>query len=1075
MQAANFPTATQNGTPQNRISAPQDSRAQRQQILQILRSKPTPPGWQQPFRIDQRISFIIQITSALHLLRPNLTDGNLGVALSFEENKFNSAPDEQEYKKACYQKLQDIAKIRQGQANQAMNTPNLMNAGMMAGGQQQRFQQSMVTQNQQASGYTNQTSQPQQIHQMQGPAMAQQQQQQHQLQRQQMANAASMQNYNVSDNQNMNTQAQAPSIPVMQGLQDLTLEERQQVQQRAAQIANNLTPEQRQELATKAQTVEPHVKHQLAARNMNPIQLFIQHEAVKQIRMLKERRLMQESQGMPMPNAGGQAGPQPHMTSQGMPNQQNPQQGMPAQGNMTQHIIAQQQEALRRQQQGQQVVPGNQGGFPNGMPQNQQQMNQASQPNGGWQGQPPQGVFQAQNQSLWNQQNRQMPQNQPQSGTPSGPQNNNLQGQKGGLIGNVATGQHQQTPAMPTLNQPMNQSAQAQHGPSPRPGQATVQNQSNAQRPDSVAGQRANDIPQQVNSQVNINQQRQLQAQFLQNLPPSVKQQLQTIQGDEERRRYLLMVWQQTQRQNAQGQGPTPQGLSQGQLNAQQQRTQQQQPSTQQQQHQQPAPPTQQQQPPPPQHQQPQSMTQGRPMNNQNSQTAMVNGPSPNVTGANVGPQRPPGVAQGSIPLNEHQLRVMDNMPFPQGIRAQPVFQNLPDSVRLWGHLKQFVRGMAHNLPHGFVDRLNEHQANHFRFEQGKRFAQNQNNPAGLTQQAPPNLNQAPINRPPATMAQVPMPSQQDIQNIRNTQAGAQNMTDEQILMALMQRRHAAMGNAQNMANMNQQQQMQYQAILRAQQARQNQANRGQPQPSMHPAQQAQPSVQQPKQAPQRAPQANMTQNNAVIPEKPRQPSNQTPAKNNQKGLKRQQTSDDVVEIADPNLPKQPPINKAQASASASMQPITQQQFNAMSAEQKRLYAQSIQRRAAMEKQKQSQTQDLNQNQGQQARSTGDNKEELLQANKRVKEMLLEISSSIPRKSTPKLSAQTRSAMVHKLTQFRPVLSRIEPALTFKFVRSRNEEEVKQLGRMVDSPPPHVQPFQLIAPSTSFCKHSIVM
>lgn len=454
---------------------------QRQSIFNILRNKPTPPGWQQTFRLDSRVSCIEQILTHLSLLKPELTAQKvLDVAITFEEREFNTSPDESAYKTACHRKMQEIFQARQSQAGAQMQRG--LNPGLNMAQQQQHPMYQNLNQQMQMNMMGQQNIPPQMQQQMQ-----------------QQLNAARMQNLGHPNMQQPQPQPQPPPPnqlasfqqlhqQLMQGLQELTPQERTLVEQKAREIQLGMSQENKQELMRKAHTLlGPAAKQQMETRGVNIIGLMVQYEALKLFRTFKQKQLLQQAQNPEM-NQGMMMGQNQNMFS----------------GNINQQILAQQQEAMRRQQAGQIVVPANQAQqAPNAQGQKQQPANRS------WMGQ--QGAFSQQNQNLWN--NGQARQGQAQQPP--------LQGQIGGLNPNININPDQQTPTMPNLNRPMEPPGQAQS---------------------------------QQNSQPDKAQRRPIPRQFLQNLPIEVKQRLAALPNDDERRDLLMTIIRNRQAQERQAQ-----------------------------------------------------------------------------------------------------------------------------------------------------------------------------------------------------------------------------------------------------------------------------------------------------------------------------------------------------------------------------------------------------------------------------------------------------------------------------------------------------------------------------------------
>ena len=998
MQANGFPPSATNGVlQQSNIQAQLQTtnKATRQHLAATLRSKPIPPGWQQTFRLEHRLSFIIQIANSIVLLRANIDNQKaLDVALGYEEKAFTTSQDEVEYRNNCGSKLKYIRETRQNQVAQKSNNmnPNMNGNGPM-------YHQGMINPNHVQQAPQHPASQPGHMNQgvnlahmgMQ-PQQPQHPQQQHQ-QPHMLANGGNMSNVNGMNGHPNMAQPAGPLAGMQQGLQDLTQQERDIVQRMAAQMAANLTEAQRHQLAQNANNVDPRVRQQLQNNGQNILGLFIQAEALKKFRMNKQNQLLQNG-GMQMVNGGQQQPPQ-----MGMPQGLNAQQQMMGNGGNInqQHILAQQQEGLRLQQQGQQVVPANQAG---GMQQpNQQHFGRQNQ----WAGQP-QGAFQATNQSLWN--NRPGGQNQNQANTPN-MQQNNLTGQMGGLRGNMGAGPNQQTPTLHTLNQPLQPPNQGQEGLSPRPQQPNPAMQNQPRPPTSN--------PQQP--QANPAGQNQM-TQFIASLPPQVKAHIHSLPNDEERKKVLYLLRQrQIQQARAQGQPGMPQNR--------------------------------------PQQQVPQQPNMNLPQGNEQPQARMPNGQQPNGQPQNTGGQRQP---MPPAQMTQQEMEFMDRTEFPATLKQQnPPLNGLPPNIRTWGDLKNYFA--INNKPH-LIPQITKQEAQHYAHQQQARVRQQQqqqhqhqhqhqhqqqqqqqqpqppqkqqNGPTQVPGMAPT----AQMNRPQMPTNQMPQIPPQMLQQIRQANPQLADVPDEQlrnfVIQRRMQQQNQQGGVPQN--SMNAQQQMQYRDMLRQQQASQRFMN--QPNPPNQPPQMPQQAA-QPKPAPQKAPPANMNQMNGTT-EPPKQVApTQTAPKAPQRNMKRQNTQD-VVEIEDPNLNKQTSANKAAVPPPTQVPRFDPAQFNRLSAEQKRRFIQ----------QQTAQSQPVVQNQVPKSDATV--KEEMKRAYDHVRGMVRQLQNSqIGKRPAVPMNARTKNAMSEKLRKLSTSVQRGEAGLAMLWLWQKDEKAIQELARMV--------------------------
>jgi len=318
--------------------------------------------------------------------------------------------------------------------------------------------------------------------------------------------------------------------------------------------------------------------------------------------------------------------------------------------------------------------------------------------------------------------------------------------------------------------------------------------------------------------------------------------------------------------------------------------------------------------------------------------------------------QVPQSRAISSAPkLTDEQVRMMDQRPFPPGFLNTAVMQTSPpQGVKLWGELKAWAAQNQNSMPADMLGKLRHFQALHFADMVKKQSALNQQrlSQIALAQRssasapmqqlgpAPPapmlatraNLSQAPNSNPipmtvPQKMHQVHPVSAEELQNVRmqNMQnPRIRNMPDDVLRQQLMQRKAARVQEAfvaqqQNMSP----QQVQYQNMQRAQRAQHEQLQRqsflmngqnGQTQPQppatpgQHPASNAVKGTKTPLmgQGTVQEPPHPLPSRQSVRPPVQTQPS--------QKGTKRA-NEDDVVEVPNPKLAQQQQQRKGQPPA----------------------------------------------------------------------------------------------------------------------------------------------------------------
>ena len=634
-----------------------------------------------------------------------------------------------------------------------------------------------------------------------------------------------------------------------------------------------------------------------------------------------------------------------------------------------------------------------------------------------------------------------MSQSQPQAPTPNlavGGQQPGLRGQMGGLNGNQNMKMGQQTPAMPTLNQPLGTPGQSQYGLSPRPVQPNTPFPQGISQP-GADGQSKSAVNQKTNQE------------RFKSLPPQIQQQLAKLPSDAARKQFMMSMQAKQQemklKQNAQTTGGMTRGPQAG--------IQSQQPSH-----------------------------SGGIANNQNSQSeqavanGLAQGGNPGLHQPNtmnqmsqtpqIAGQHPNQVGMPPNPiLNDEQTRFMDGLDFPRGIlNNKSTFGKMPESAKTWGELKRYVAQNARFLPNGTLRKVGELQAQAYHLtvapqlsQQRQRGPPQQANTAPTAQMVP--ANQAPsqnISFDNVRMQPLPQPTLQDIQTLRaRLSANAQSMSDDQIRSVIMSKRHQAPPNAagQNIVGPNtagqhpqastHQQQIQYNNMLRAQQYQQTQNQV--PVPQIPQSQQQQRKTPQNRQPVQKPVQANM--NHPVPVGQGRQAmGGRTAAQPTAKNLKRNNnssTNDDVVEIADPKLSKQAQPNKVpQPSQMPGSLPLTQQQFEAMTEQQKAQYM--------AQRSRQMQGIQNGQAPAPLARPNNDpakGKQEMEQASMKVRAILAELHGNLGRRPSAPMSPKTRGSMIQKIRESQPMAQRVEMALTLLFRMRGEDDSVKEMARMV--------------------------
>ena len=311
-------------------------------------------------------------------------------------------------------------------------------------------------------------------------------------------------------------------------------------------------------------------------------------------------------------------------------------------------------------------------------------------------------------------------------------------------------------------------------------------------------------------------------------------------------------------------------------------------------------------------------------------------------------------------PIEQRAIMQMDNMDIPPPLlNHQQMPRGIPQDIKKWGVLKQWAQV---SLPAEAQEAIRTLQRVHY---QGILQARQSSQPMGLPNRMPGNqaagpMGPAGISAPVAPMGQNPMqmangmnigpgqlrqPTQQDIQNARNHPSGKMaSLTDEQIRTVLLRNQASAKNQLQQKQN----------AMLQMQMANQMTPMDGQqPRPGMPPGQgqlggpamgvaQKGPQSKQMPPVPEQAPSSATTNPRSARPQTAGRATGQNsspaqPAKN----LKRT-SSDDVIEVPNPNGPQSSALQQNQAKAPTQAPPrLTEQQIAALTPEDKKKYEQA--------------------------------------------------------------------------------------------------------------------------------------
>ena len=749
-----------------------------------------------------------------------------------------------------------------------------------------------------------------------------------------------MNNGMVNNQPSMQQGQQIQSNPPAQGppraaQPQLTPEEHKQILELARRNAQAASPEEIEMIKQRMDRgVDARTRQIWLQQGVELHQAYYRQLAVKQFLNGKAKAQMQGTMAQAAGFNPQQSQPisrNPSSNQNQPPSQNNFDQSFPPSIQQNVHqILGLQQDALRKQDLGREVVPASSSqqqsqqarGFqvtPRQLPIQQPSANRSiPTPNTAQQQNIQAQQIQAARVQAAQTQNAIGPQGQPGQQTP-------LQGQLGGLSSHPGQGVSQPSPSMPNLNRPMQttpQQPQAQGTPTQRPSQR-VQDQKQGFETPSVQ------LTQVKQQEPSINNQSISAAQvdkLVSNLPPAAQAKYHSL-PEQSRRQFLFQYYQLRQQHQQQQQRTSmmmssqtsgPRGISsipgQGMQSGRPQQHSSQQANA--------------------------SMfglksdlsmiQQPGQMIQHQSLTGMPNPFMSQMQGQ--GPQfgdimQNQGQFQNRAPtLNQAQLRQMDTHPFPPGLfDTQLVGSRLPPEVKNWSQLKTWAAQNRHIVPNEVLQKLIGLQALHYHNimqTKARDFRQAQAAMANSTSTPQPgpapqaqmtqmgNLQQPRPNGPAgnplpmARMPQVPPLSRQEIQLFRQKLPDqARNVSDEQVAQLIMRRRMAIMAgqapqslNPQQSNHLNEQQRR----LLDYQTNQSNQISLGRS------ANQTTPSMQQNSRMPNTVLTPNRPAHN-----QPAQPGQQmmNQVQTSQKNLKRSST-DDVIEVPNPNITQQDQRNQ---------------------------------------------------------------------------------------------------------------------------------------------------------------------
>ena len=420
---------------------------------------------------------------------------------------------------------------------------------------------------------------------------------------------------------------------------------------------------------------------------------------------------------------------------------------------------------------------------------------------------------------------------------------------------------------------------------------------------------------------------------------------------------------------------------------------------------------------------QPQRSQQGQPMavNPQSApRTAQMNAPPQQpLNGHNQAQpaqstplQRNAGQLQAAIAasrsLTNEQEQQMDLHPYPPGIlNTGNALSQLPPGIKTWGQLKKWVKVNSNTLPPGSEHKLRGLQGLHYQnLQQTKKglpppAQRNTAPPAPMT----PRPNQGPAN------VQVPPPTPQEIINLRGKHQQLANLTDDQIRGMVMQQRTQEMMKRRE---------AQARILMYQRQMPPNQSQTPVVQPQQPPSSAQRPQLQQPaKTGAQAKSQPGAT---SQVP---------APSSGPLKGTKRP-SSDDVVEVPNPNINQQAPPQKPKAPP-ANMGQVPQKPAEAP-------------RVPAMQREK------SNAQPSQVLPQTPPKTAEASKSEDRYRAIISEVRQSTPQRQPVPMDADTRRKMLERLASARDLITRMGQFLPVFYKVFNDENGLRTLSRVVGWP-----------------------
>ena len=355
--------------------------------------------------------------------------------------------------------------------------------------------------------------------------------------------------------------------------------------------------------------------------------------------------------------------------------------------------------------------------------------------------------------------------------------------------------------------------------------------------------------------------------------------------------------------------------------------------------------------------------------------------------------------------LTNEQEQQMDDHPYPPGIlNTGNALSQLPPGIKTWGQLKKWVKINSSTLPPGSEHKLRGLQGLHYQNLQQPKKGLPPPTVRTTAPQAPmtPRPNQGPAN------LSIPQPTQQEIINLRGKHSQLAGLTDDQIRSMVIQQRGVEMRRRQ--------------MIMYQRQLPQN--------PSQTPVVPVG-QLQQPPPPAQRLQPQNTAKAGAQAKSQPgTTPQIPAPSPGPQKGIKRP-SSDDVVEVPNPNISQQKSQAKPQPKAPhANMGQVPQKP-----AETPRVQVMQREKSTAQPSQILIPTQPKH-----------------VEANKsedRYRTIIGEVRRSAPQRQPVPMNADTRRKMLERLASSRDLITRMGQFLPVFFKVFNDEDGLRTLARVV--------------------------